>query len=173
MREGSGNGPTYTFTDFPYFLAARPCPVGHIFSQRPVRKIDAVQVFEAARFKTALPGLQLFKVQQERRFRASGGGRQLGPEVHGSFIPLHPGRAAEQGPLWLGGPRPGPPSWEVRALENVSKAGGEIGGNRRWDTSLSDHSPPMGQRRWAFGLSQSCSISIFNAKRKVTLGYNV
>ena len=63
-----------------------------------------------------------------------------------------------------------PRSWEAWALENVSKAGGEIGGNRRWDTSLSDHSPPMGQRSWAF---QSCSISIFNAERKVTLGYNV
>lgn len=132
-----------------------------------------MHVFEAARFRTALPGLQLFKVQQERCFRASGGGHQPGPAVHKSFIPLHPGGAAEQGPLWLGGPRPGPPSWEAQALENVSKAEGEIGGNRRWNTSLSDHSPPMGQRCWAFGLSQSCSISIFNAERKVTLGYNV
>ena len=99
-------------------------------------------------------------------FHSLGGGQQPGPAVHGPFIPVHPSGAAERGPLGPGGPRLGPPSWEARALENVSKAGGEIGGNRRWNASLSDHSPPLGQRCWAFGLSQSCSISIFKAERK-------
>ena len=63
-------------------------------------------------------------------FHSLGGGQQPGPAVHGPFIPVHPSGAAERGPLGPGGPRLGPPSWEARALENVSKAGGEIGGNR-------------------------------------------
>ena len=89
-----------------------------------------MHVFEAARFRMTLPRPWLFKVQQERHFTASG---------------VAPGRA----------PLPGRQAW---TLENVSKAGGEIGGNRHWNASLSDHSPPMGQRHWAFG--------IFKAERK-------
>lgn len=145
--------------DSPYLFAGKATShQPHLFPKAS-EEIDAVHVFEAARFRMTLPRPWLFKVQQERHFTASG--------VATSRAPLSTGLSSLSTPAGLlsmvlcgrvapgRAPLPGRQAW---TLENVSKAGGEIGGNRRWNASLSDHSPPMGQRHWAFG--------IFKAERK-------